>query len=448
MKYISHKKDQDLLNQSMRLRAVKALDLVLYRNLKPKEALDSVCTSLSSINRAFVMQLVYGALRHKLLIDRHINRFLKSPQNLPPEFSNILQIAVYEILFTDMPHYAVVNEAVNSAKALRVNSGLINAVLRNLLRSKPTKDPFAQMDDISKITLMTSHPRWLVQRWINRFGSVEASLLAQANNTEPPLVLRFDNVADRDRAIKLLQANAIEASLAKYSQTGLAIHTPTTYNQLKQILDVAFFVQDEASQLASLILNPKGCQSVLDVCSAPGGKTLHIASMLKNKGEVIAVDIDPHRIQTLKANIKASGLSNIKVICADILNLKLEMQFDAVLVDAPCSAIGVIRRNPDIKYKYSERDLLKFHKKQIQILFKASSFLKPQGKLLYSVCSTEPEEGEQVIEKFLQLKDDFCNISEDAFKPFERTFKDLIFYRTYPHRDGLDGFFFAKLQRA
>jgi 16S rRNA (cytosine967-C5)-methyltransferase len=209
-----------------------------------------------------------------------------------------------------------------------------------------------------------------------------------------------------------------------------------------------FAVQDEASQLITYILDPKPGERVLDACAAPGGKTSHIAQCMQDKGEIIAVEKDPKRIVSLEDNLKTLGIGSVKIISADMNSLKdTDLgKFDKILVDAPCSSIGVIRKNPDIKYKHTAADLANNSTKQAELLKTASCFLTEKGSLVYSVCSTEPEEGEQVVREFLKTATDF-RIIEDVKQNFLHPFMENGFFRTYPHKHNMDGFFGVALCR-
>jgi 16S rRNA (cytosine967-C5)-methyltransferase len=204
-------------------------------------------------------------------------------------------------------------------------------------------------------------------------------------------------------------------------------------------------VQDEAAQLVSLMLSPKPGQRVLDACAAPGGKTAHIAALMGDKGGIVSLDMDGARLERLMENVSAMGLKSVRVVQADLMNYEEDDDFHCVLLDAPCSATGVIRRNPDIKYRRKLGDLKRYSETQYGLLRAAAGFLRPGGRLVYAVCSTEPEEGEGVVERFLKSCADFF-IIDDVPQVSSRLMQGG-YMRTWPHRDGMDGFFAALLAR-
>jgi 16S rRNA (cytosine967-C5)-methyltransferase len=421
------------------------------------------------------MELVYGVLRQRGYLDWLLAPFLKKPAKLPPETMDNLRVALYQLLFTRVPEWAAVDEAVNIEKQLGGKAELVNAVLRNYLRKgEKTPRPLSG-DPAKKMAVLTSHPEWLVRRWISRLGRKEAEELARANNEIPPLTLRAEG--DRDNALTLLTGSGIDAAATRYSPSGILIKgrkrdtggdgavTDKKMEDGRRItpgnlpLDPAsFFIQDQAAQLVTWLLDPGPGERVLDACAAPGGKTTHIASLMKDRGEVIATEIDPERAGMIRENVVRLGLKSVHIETGDIREGCVKGMFDRVLLDAPCSSIGVIRRNPDVKYRHKEADLGRFGTVQLGLLRKLAVHVKKGGTMVYSVCSTEPEEGEEIICSFLQACPDF-SIIEGAYeflKPF--SFKDRhghIFYRTWPHktgsehgnRYGMDGFFAARLKK-
>jgi 16S rRNA (cytosine967-C5)-methyltransferase len=328
---------------------------------------------------------------------------------------------------------------------------------------------------------MTSHPAWLVRRWIERLGIEEAGMLAKINNGIPLLTLRID--ADRGEALRMLAEAGIDAIATRYSPAGVIIRgrikEPSENNatgagavsdepvsveygrvalHLIPLDPSSFVVQDEAAQLIAWLLDPRPGERILDACAAPGGKTTHIAHLMKDQGEVVALDIDPGRAERVTENILRLGLASIRVIAGNLGKGIIEGSFDRILVDAPCSSIGVIRRNPDVKYRHTEADLRRFGVLQLDLLKQAAGYIKKGGIMVYSVCSTEPEEGEDVIRAFLQSHTGFSIIegARDFPGQFEcRDRQGHLFYRTWPHKVGqrfdagygMDGFFAARLKR-
>lgn len=424
---------------------IKALCDVFKLSIKPKEAIEGLSVRLEDRDIAFFMEIFYGVLKYRDYLDWILKHFLRKPSGLSVNTINNLRAALYQIEFMRVPEWAAVNEAVNLEDYK--SKSVVNAVLRNFLRERD-KIKLPSEDSVDYIAISTSHPKWLIKRWIRRFGLKETLDLAMANNKIPPITLRVEEPEKREYIIDYFKNKGINAFLAKYSPAGLYLEGfPSILHD--EIENLKLYIQDEAAQLVTYLLNPLPNERVLDACAAPGGKTTHIAQLMKDKGEIIAVEVDERRIKTLIENIRRLKLASIKVIQSDIKDLKDSRPFDKILIDAPCSSIGVIRRNPDIKYHRTKKDLNRYKKRQIEVIKSASRFLKKNGIMVYSVCSTEQEEGEDVIRQFLRDRGEFIPIEGDYnfLEPFKITANDLIYYRTFPHRHNMDGFFMVRLKR-
>jgi 16S rRNA (cytosine967-C5)-methyltransferase len=434
--------------------AIAALEEVAQRGAKPKDVLDRLSGSLDSRDRAFLMELVYGALRHRDILDWVLKAFLKKASGLAAPTMNNLRLAAYQILFMRVPEWAAVNEAVELEKA-QGRPTVVNGVLRNLLRNigdirarlsrmrtEPTPD---------RIALLASHPLWLVRRWVARFGTEGARELAEANNRIPPLTLRINTLnAGREELITGLSAEGIEAEPTLHSPDGLRLKEFRAFRELP--FSSALIAQDEASQLISYLLGPQPGERILDACAAPGGKTTHLAQLMRNTGEIVAVEYEKGRLRQIEENLSRLGITSVTVVNADARNLETtplclenpgRCLFDRILLDAPCSSLGVIRRNPDVKYRHTAGQLGQFRARQTGLLSSVSKLLKSGGTMVYSVCSTEPEEGEEVIREFLEVSPEFSVVRPEV--PFLEEFMNDGFFRTYPHRDNMDGFFGARL---
>jgi 16S rRNA (cytosine967-C5)-methyltransferase len=455
--------------------AVKALTRIFSDGERPKDVRDSLGANLDERERAFLMELVYGVLRQRDYLDWLLSGFLRKPSGLSGGTMNNLRVAVYQLCFMRVPEWAAVDEAVAIEKQLCGTASLVNAVLRNFLRAGRKSDAELPRDPIKKISVMTSHPEWLVRRWASRLGIEDAERLAVCNNQPPQLTLRIDT--DREAALKRLAAEGIDAEPANYSPSGILIRgrrrvsedgrdglnsdsaepaRVTPYNI--PLEESSFVMQDEAAQLVTWLLDPQPGERILDACAAPGGKATHIARLMKDSGEVVAVDSDRARVGKIHENISRLGLTSVRIVSEDVRHLNFASDFDRVLVDAPCSSLGVIRRNPDVRYRHAEADLARFGALQLELLQSASGFIKKDGVMVYSVCSTEPEEGENVVRAFLQSHPNFSIIEGVYGFLGDFAYDDgngHIFYRTWPHRTGrsacegcgMDGFFAARIQR-
>ncbi|MBF0557454.1 MAG: 16S rRNA (cytosine(967)-C(5))-methyltransferase RsmB [Nitrospirae bacterium] len=451
-----------------RERAVVALNKIFKRGKKPKEVLEALSWEDDKRERAFLMELVYGVLRHRDSLDWLLKDFLKKPDGLSFDTINNLRLAAYQIEYMRVPEWAVVNEAVDVEKAQKGKASLVNAVLRNFLRRRETALSAASTsqnvsrfsaDPAQAIATATSHPLWLVKRWIKRFGQEGALGLAHMNNELPAMTIRVDDSVMRENTLSVLSAKGVQARKTEYSPSGVVVEGLHSFSDLYDVLESPCVVQDEAAQLITWLLDPRSGEMVLDACAAPGGKTTHIAKMVGESGKVIAVEADVQRISRLEENIARLGLNNVSVVHGDIravesgiigaLSGKGLPAFDRILIDAPCSALGVIRRNPDVKYRHQPRDLQRFRDNQIALVQSVAKYLKVGGSMVYAVCSTEPEEGEEVIGTFLHSNQNFSIIrgEYDFLRSFEIIDSGRVFYRTYPHKHKMDGFFAARLKR-
>lgn len=432
--------------------AVEAIGRILKGPAKPKDVLEMLTGDMDPRDRGFVMEVVYGVVRHLSRLDLVLSWLMKKPGGVPVSTLNNLRAGIYQILFMRVPGWAAVNEAVELEGRHR---GLVNGVLRNALRSKDELE--ARLDELERaargddpksaveaIAATTSHPAWLVRRWVKRLGVEGARELAMSNNLIPPLTLRANTLLNsRGELLEWLRAKGIGCEPTAHSPYGVKLMGTMPVEPLG--LGGRALVQDEAAQLVSLMLSPEPGQRVLDACAAPGGKTAHLAALMQDRGEIVSLDNDGARLERLTGNIASQGLGSVRVVQADLLEFADEEGFDAVLLDAPCSALGVIRRNPDIKYRRKKGDLARFANTQLRLLNAASGLLRPGGRLVYAVCSTEPEEGEAVVGRFLKSSEDFFIIGKTPVVPdvIAHEFMEGDFMRTWPHRGGLDGFFAA-----
>jgi len=445
-----------------RERAVVALNKIFKKGKKPREVIDELSWDGDRRERSFLMELVYGVLRYRDFLDWMLKDFLKKPAGLSLDTIDNLRIAVYQISYMRVPVWAAVNEAVDVEKAQMGRDSLVNAVLRSFLREREKMTDRTFGDPVNEIAVPFSHPRWLIRRWIKRFGRDGAMRLAKKNNEMPPLTIRVDDPISRADAVSILAAKGVAARETVYSPSGIVIEGLHSFSDLDGLADFPIIVQDEAAQLISLLLDPAAGETVLDACAAPGGKTTHIAKLMSDRGRVIAVESEQRRISRLKENVARLGLRSVTVVHGDVCSAENDIRralgntasdgcrmFDRILLDAPCSALGVIRRNPDVKYRHRPQDLQRFSENQSLLIEAASRYLKAGGIMVYSVCSTEPEEGEEVIGKFLHANRNFSIIKSDHdfLRSFEYGDSGRVFYRTFPHEHDMDGFFAARLKR-
>ena len=422
----------------------------------PDESLDNIAPHLDRRDRALASALVLGVLRHKSRLEWTARQFLDKPdKKIKPVLRLILSLGFFQLWqMSRVPPSAAVDESVKLAKTYGPpkSSGLINAVLRNALRANGLPDPaVADLPDIEKLALTESHPLWLVQRYTDHLGLENTRALLAANNEPPPLTIRANRRrTNRVDLVALLTGQGLEVAPTPYAPEGLMIIGPTgPIRDLPGYDDGLFTVQDEASQLAGLLGHIKPDFRILDACAGRGGKAMHLAEQTDNK--VIGLDPDGRRLTLAEQEAQRLGLNNIELIQGDLLKNPPfeEKSFDLVLVDAPCSNLGVIRRRPDVKWSKTPDDPIRLSETQKALLTAAGKYVKPEGRLIYSVCTQTPEET-------LAVTDDFwMNHLEFGLKPvaayLPESARDLAdpdgVMRAWPHKHNTDGFFAAIFDR-
>jgi 16S rRNA (cytosine967-C5)-methyltransferase len=410
---------------------------------------------LAEIDRGLFKTLIYGVLRHKHYLDHIIRRFAKHPLGkMKPRTLMTLRIGVFQLLFLHrMPASAAVNATVNTLKDSGQPAWLIgfaNGLLRAVARERanlPTPEALEQAEPP-----LLNHPAWLVERWQSRFGQERARSICRINNTEPALTLRVNNRAtSRSRLRELLGHSGIVATPGLFSPNALIIDRfPGAIEALPGYADGHFLVQDEAAQLVPPLLAPLPDRArVLDACAGLGGKTSHLAELLPPQGSLVAIEPDGRRFGLLRQNLARLGLTDqVRCLRTDLARFAdtRPHPFDAILVDAPCSGTGVIRRQPDIRWNRQPEDLIRYQADQLGLLDLAARLLAPGGVLVYATCSLEPEENEQVIAALLAAHHHLtATNSADLLPEAARSLVDAAGYFHPTPADGLDGFFAARL---
>lgn len=404
---------------------------------------------LKAADRALAHELVMGVLRRQLWLDRLLEHYSnRKVADLDSAVRVALRLGLYQLRFLSrVPASAAVNESVNLVQFARLRSAgsFVNAVLRRATR-EPQTDPASNINDpIERLAVVTSHPPWLIARWTKALGAEEAEAFARSNNEPAPVAFRIVHTrAQEDVCERLRQAGA-ELIPSKVARN--AWRLGGAGNLLAELAAAGLvYVQDEASQLVAEVLDVRPGQRVLDVCSAPGSKTTQIADSISDPGLLVAADVHEHRLRTVVSSAKLQGLDSIRCVAIDGLRpLPFpEGSFDRVLVDAPCSGTGTLRRNPEIRWRISPADIVDLTGRQRQLLANAARVVKPGGRLVYSTCSVEPEENEAVVQAFLEDNRNF-RLGELALDSLLRTSSGMA--RTWPHREGTDGFFLCTLER-
>jgi 16S rRNA (cytosine967-C5)-methyltransferase len=395
------------------------------------------------------MEIVHGVLRWQSKLDWVLNGFFHGNfSKAEVTVRNTLRAALYQILFLDkVPDHAAVNEAVDFIKRVRGDKagGLVNGVLRNIIRNKEgIHYPDVQNDAALYLSTMYSFPLWMVKRWMNRFGFYETEKLLEAQNQKPGLSLRINTMKTSvDDFMKMLDLQNISYERSQFLPMFLKTSNLSNISQTEIFRRGFFTVQDESAGLAAQLLDVKPGERVVDLCSAPGGKTTFFGEIMKNQGEIIAVDKYQTRLNLVKTACERVGLTNITYVAADGVEFQTE-PVDKILIDAPCSGLGVLSKKPDIKIKREMRDINEVVKIQALLLNNAATILKPGGALVYSTCTIEPEENFGVVKQFLETHPEF-EIDSAAKYVNEKLVSADGFVETFPHRNGIDGSFSIRL---
>lgn len=396
-------------------------------------------------DRALASEIATGTLRWQGAFDHTIAAFASRPlRQLDAEVIDILRLTIFQLVHLDrIPASAAVKDAVDLAgkAGKRSASGLVNAVLRRVSRERerlplpaPPRDPADREGALAYLSTTLSHPAWLVERWLDRYGFKNAEAWTRFNNAPAPLTLRVNRLkVTPAELIAALASHGVDVEPARHALDGLVVRSG---NPLATPLDAQglFVVQDEASQLVGAFAEARPGERVLDACASPGGKTTAMASAMGDRGMIVAADVRGRRLDLLVRAVRRSGAGSVRVVQADVTaSLPFGPIFDRILLDAPCSGLGTLRRDPDIKWRRCVDDLPAFARIQEAMLERTAEVLAPAGTLVYSTCSSEPEENEGVVDAFLGRHQEFRMAKEPL--------------RTLPHRDGLEAFFAAMLVR-
>ncbi len=407
-------------------------------------------SNLLDLDKSLVTELVYGTLQYLNQMDWIIGQFSSQKvKKIAPWIKNILRMGIYQLIYLDhIPSHAAVHEAVELAKKYG-HAGtvrFVNGVLRSILRQKDNISyPDIKQDPIAHITYKYAHPEWLVKAWVKELGVDETILLCKENNDKAPMVLRTNTLCmTRDMLKEQLEAEGVETIESKWTPEALKVMSRFNVRR-SEAFDKGFFqVQDESSQLVARLLDPRPDEFIIDSCSAPGGKTTHIAQLMENTGRILACDIQNNKLSLVAQSTARLGITIVETKRMDARDLQHDFsaKADRVLVDAPCSGLGIIRRKPDIKWQKGLEQLEKLPELQLEILSQAAQCVRTGGYLVYSTCTLNPAENQGVIKSFLSINPDFQLVPLAEEWPQKEGMVHL-----FPHRHGTDGFFMAKMRR-
>ena len=424
--------------------------------------------AINGRERRFINGLVYGVIRWQRQLDWVLDQFINPRFQVNARHRNILRLGAFQLLHLDgIPAHAAIFETVQLATShLRQNkrrktAGFINAVLRSVQREGATLTyPLLDTNPTEHIAFSLSYPTWLVKRWLETRGVSWTLAFCRASNQIAPLALRVNTLlTEREEICQSLEASGIAATASKVAPDGITLENRaiTAFDDagegtLKDILNREdVYVQDESAMLVAYLLSPKDAECIVDLCAAPGGKTTHLAHLMGNAGKIVAVDVSAEKIALLERNCRRVGARNVETQVMD--GTKADLGFiktaDAVLIDAPCSGFGTLRRHPDIRWNKTLKQVHALSEIQYNLLKNAAKHIKPGGVLVYSTCSTEPIENEEVVQRFLT---DFPMWTVENAKDFLPDVLPSVitpqgFIQTFPHEHGIDGAFAARLRK-
>jgi 16S rRNA (cytosine967-C5)-methyltransferase len=391
-----------------------------------KIALDG--STLQGSDRAFVTELFYGCLRQKLTLDFLVAQLANVPPQ--PVVANILHLGLYQLFLLKTPAHAAVNETVALAKtqAHTSEAKFVNAILR---RAEREHDALQARLDATRETapwIYYSHPQWLWERWMTRLGRESAAAICEWNNQPPPLYIRINTLKTSTKPAD------INAEPTTHPLCWRVVNASGLF-QGNSFTSGEFYVQDPSTLIAVDVLDPQPGESVLDMCAAPGGKTTYLAQKMQNRGRIIAADLSSSRLALVGENCRRLGVTIVATLACEGTHLDRCLrgeQFDRVLVDAPCSNTGVLRRRADLRWRIEESEIRRLATLQEKLLASAAPFTKPQGVLVYSTCSLEEEENQRVVERFGRSHPEFALEATRSI---------------FPPRDGVDGAFVARFRK-
>ena len=419
----------------------KALEILLniyknksYSNLELAEKLKG----MERREKALVTNIVYGVLQNEIHIDFILSHYLKSPLTKTDiTVLAVLRMGVYQIIYTDkIPDYAVVNESIKlvrkSGKSFA--SGMVNAVLRGILRGdKKIKYPEEKSEYLS---VYYSVPKWICDMWLSEYPG-EAEAMIKAGNTKPPLTVRANTLKVSAQEL----ARLMDGRRTELCEDGVVLGRAPEIATDELYLKGYYYPQDEASMLAAAVLAPKKGETVIDMCAAPGGKTTYMAQLMENEGKITAFDVYEHKLELIKTTAERLGISIINPALGDgcVLNEKYINTADKILVDAPCSGLGILRRKPEIKYVRTPEDIGELTEIQYKILCNAAEYLSCGGEMVYSTCTVCREENEGMVQKFLETHKNFAPAVSDVIGDTQKQF--------FTSENSYDGFYIAKFRK-
>lgn len=442
------------MSNNPRQLALKVLVDINKKDAYSNIELNKIGKGLDPRDENLIRELVYGVIENRLYLDHVITKASKIRlKKLHPHILDIVRMGLYQIIFMDrIPDSAAVNESVKLAKKYghRGSVGYVNGILRAIIRDKDRFTHIDKEDMVSYISIKYSHPEWMVKRWIGEFGLDFTESLCKANNERPLLNIRVNSLKISRQDLKArLEEKGMTLKEGQYARDCLIIQEAQNITGLQEFKEGLFTIQDESSMLVGQIMDPREGSTLLDVCSAPGGKATHMAQIMGNKGLVISRDIYQHKLSLIRENSKRLGIDILKVENHDALERDEELvgKVDYLLIDAPCSGLGLIRRKPEIKWQRREEDIAALSRLQYDIISNVKDYIRLGGNLVYSTCTIEKDENINLIKRFLEESPNFKLVSLENSLDHKDKLANLKdgYLELYPHIHGTDGFFIAKM---
>ncbi|MDU6854076.1 MAG: 16S rRNA (cytosine(967)-C(5))-methyltransferase RsmB [Zhenhengia sp.] len=414
-----------------------------YLQLALKKELDI----LEAKDKGFANELIYGTIKWRLRLDYVLDQFSKTPvKKMKPFVRQLMRMSVYQILFLDkVPASAAINEAVKIMHKRKMSnlSGFVNGVLRNIDRNK---------SEITypNLSVYYSIPEWIITRWMKYYGEMETKAICESLSQRARVCIRINTLkTTKDKVKALLSEEGITVLEEGFLPESLYIHAPSGIHHSPSFKAGLWTVQDESAMLVGHVLGPEKGDEILDVCSAPGGKTVHLAELMQNEGHIIGADIHEHKIELIEKNAKRLGASIVEGRLQDgmLINEDWKEKFDKILLDAPCSGLGIIKRKPDIRYAKDETAIRDINNIQRKLLKNAINYLKKDGILVYSTCTLTQEENQNMVEYALSLGLQLDAIPYDMPACLKPYIKDNAYIEILPHVTDTDGFFMARFRK-
>ena len=433
--------------------ALRALYRFETEDADVRETLNALLrqSSLDTRDRALATELVYGIVRRLGRIDWVLQQFVRRFDELTPWIRNILRLGGYQILILDqVPDAAATFESVELAKRFGHPGTvrLTNGVLRNLIRNREDISfPNKEKEPVAHLSAVYSYPSWIVQRWIDRYGVAEAEALCKAGNRPPPVMVRVNRLrTDPETVTETLEESGVLITPGRYLDVFLVLRHTGNIRSLKGFREGWFQVQDESAGLAVRTLDPQPGETIVDLCCAPGGKTAYMAELMRNRGRIIGVDQTPGRLKKMQEHRRRLGLSSMLPVVMDGKTCTLRHQVDRVLVDAPCSGLGTIARRTELRWRRMPEDIPALQETQSALLAQGARLVKPGGVIVYSTCTIEPEENEDIVAAFCERNTEF-SIETPSDTAVSGLLDDRGMVQTLPSTHGVDGSFAVKLRK-